>query len=96
VQAHRPQRGDLFDFLEIALGTLPIAEGAAETGAGQEAVRNIIALAGTAQFLVGFVEPCARNGRIITGNRRCGLQGDGFQGETQMRLAKAKQIEGNI
>ena len=37
VEPHRPWLGDLLDLVEVARGAVPIADSAAESGAGEEA-----------------------------------------------------------
>ena len=48
-EPHRPQLGDLLDLVEVARCAIPVADGAAEGGAGQHAAHNPNAFAGGAQ-----------------------------------------------
>ena len=40
IEPHRPRLGDLLDLVEIARRAVPIADAAAEGGAGEEAARK--------------------------------------------------------
>ena len=45
IKPHRPRLGDLLRLIEVARRAVPVADGAAEGGAGEEAARDIIDLA---------------------------------------------------
>ena len=42
IEPHRPRLGDLLDLVEIARRAVPIADAAAEGGAGEEAARKMV------------------------------------------------------
>ena len=60
IEPHRPRLGDLLDLVEIARGAGPVADAAAEGGAGEEAAGDVIIVSGGAQAVDGFVGAARR------------------------------------
>ena len=61
IKPHRPWLGDLLRFVEIARRAVPVADGAAEGGAGDEAARDVAILPRGAQACDGLIESAMRD-----------------------------------
>jgi hypothetical protein len=55
IEPHRPRLGYLVNFVEIARRAAPIADAAAERGAGEQAAGEIGIIAGSTQTVYGLV-----------------------------------------
>ena len=49
IEPHRPRLGDFFDIVEVARGAVPVADGAAESGASEQAASEVVAVPRGAQ-----------------------------------------------
>jgi hypothetical protein len=95
-EPHRPRLGDLLDLVEVARGAAPIADAAAEGGAGVEAKGEVSIISGAAQAIDRLVEASAGGARAVA---RCGgrpLPAVVIERQPEMGAAKGQCVESNI
>ncbi len=96
IEPHRPRLGDLLHVVEVAPRAVPFAEGAAESGAGEQAASDKVAMPRSAQALEGLVEPDGGGARMIARSlcRRCGRQA--VHRLAEMGAADGQSIERDV
>ena len=93
-KADRPRLGDLLDLVEIARGAGPVANAAAEGGAGQVAAGDMIQMAGGAQA-VDDSPSCASAVACVIPCRSCRPhQGCVVKCQSEMGAAQGQRVKG--
>src|SRR5262249_7763547 len=92
MELHRPGLGDLFDLVEIARSTVPIANAPPERGSREEAARDLINGPGGAQTVDGLIE--VSTSAAVSATRRCNAIG--CQREPVMDAAEGKTHQSTV
>jgi hypothetical protein len=92
-EPHRPRLGDLLDLVEIARGATPVADAAAEGGAGEETAGDKFQCAGGAQAVDGLAEPGVGGAGVIARGSGRPLLGVVRKRQPEMGAAKGQRVE---